>query len=371
MSRPLYVLLIAAPLAIVADWLQWPSAVVFGLAALGVIPLAGLIGTATEELSIHIGPKYGGLLNATFGNAAELIITTLAIRQGLLSLVKASITGSIIGNSLLVLGLSIFLGGIKHGRQSFDREEALHHITLMLLATAGLFLPALFAVNVPNHAVIEEVSLFTAGVLLLTYVAYIAYSVFLGEPPSDHENVTGKIQQQAAASDVAEHHTAAWSVRTSLIVLAVATGATVVVSELLVRTVEPVTHQFGWSEFFVGIIIVPLIGNAAEHFSALTFASKNRMDVTMAIAAGSSTQIALFVAPFLVFLSLLLGNPLDLVFTQMELLVLGLTTAIFAFVALDGRSNWLEGVQLLALYLIVGVVFFFLPTVNGGGAVGH
>ncbi|MGE3913874.1 MAG: calcium/proton exchanger, partial [Chloroflexota bacterium] len=332
MSRPLYLLLIAAPAAIVADFLAWPSPLVFGLAALGVIPLAGLIGTATEELSVRIGPTYGGLLNATFGNAAELIITILAIRQGLLLLVKASITGSIIGNSLLVLGGALMYGGLKHGWQRFDRNEAQHHVTLMVLAISGLFLPAMLAISQPDHWIIEEVSLLVAAVLLVTYVAYLAFSLFAGAAPKDDG------ESPAAAPNEPVHHEASWSVRKAVIVLAAATGATVFVSELLVRTVEPVTHQLGWTEFFVGIIIIPLIGNAAEHFSALTFAGKNRVEVTMAIAAGSSSQIALFVAPVQIFLSLLMGHPMDLVFDRMELLVLGLTSAIFAFVAMDGRS---------------------------------
>jgi Ca2+:H+ antiporter len=359
-SRPLYLLLIAAPLAIVADLLHWPAPVVFGLSALGVVPLAGLIGTATEELAVRIGPKYGGLLNATFGNAAELIITILAIRQGLLLLVKASITGSIIGNSLLVLGGAVLYGGFKHGWQRFDEHEARHHVSLMVLAVSGLFLPAMFALSQPDHFVIEEVSLFVAGVLLVTYVAYLVFSLFSGQH--------GDAPDVEAPVSAAAPHEANWSVKRALIVLAAATGATVFVSELLVRTVEPVTHQLGWSEFFVGIIIVPLIGNAAEHFSAIVFAGKNRVDLTMAIAAGSSSQIALFVAPVLVFLSLLLGHPMDLVFDRMELLVLGLTTLIFAFVAIDGRSNWLEGAQLLALYVIIAVVFFFLPVGTGAAS---
>jgi Ca2+:H+ antiporter len=355
-ARPLYLLLIAAPLAVVADLLHWPAPVIFALSALGVVPLAGLIGKATEELAVRIGPKFGGLLNATFGNAAELIITILAIQAGLLSLVKASITGSIIGNSLLVLGAALLYGGLKHGIQDFDEEEARHHTTLMILAISGLFLPAMFATAESSTYIIEEVSLLVAGVMLLTYVLYLVFSLFGGEPAPRGE--------EGAADDA--HHEAAWSTRKAVIVLAAATIATVVVSELLVSTVEPMTAQLGWSEFFVGIIIVPLIGNAAEHFSALIFAGKNRVDVTMAIAAGSSSQIALFVAPVLVFLSLLIGHPMDLVFDRLELLVLGLTAAIFAFVAIDGRSNWLEGAQLLALYLIIGVVFFFLGGTHQG-----
>lgn len=367
MWRPLYLLLIAAPLAVVGDLLHWPSPIIFGLSALGVIPLAGLIGVATEELSARIGPKYGGLLNATFGNAAELIITILAIRQGLLLLVKASITGSIIGNSLLVLGLSVLYGGLKHGWQRFDENEARHHVTLMVLAVSGLFLPAMFATAQPDHWIVEEVSLLVAGILLLTYVAYLVFTLFGGQTGAVPDSAEAPVFGHAEAAE----HVPSWSVRKALIVLAVATGATVFVSELLVRTVEPVTRQLGWSEFFVGIIIVPLIGNAAEHFSAVVFAGKNRVDLTMAIAAGSSTQIALFVAPVLVFLSLALGQPMDLVFDRMELLVLGLTSIIFAFVAMDGRSNWLEGGQLLALYVIIAVVFFFLPVTAGTAAPAH
>jgi Ca2+:H+ antiporter len=359
------VLLIAAPLAVVADLLHLPAPVIFGLSALGVVPLAGLIGMATEELSARIGPKFGGLLNATFGNAAELIITVLAIQAGLLELVKASITGSIIGNSLLVLGASLFYGGVKHGIQDFDEEEARHHTTLMILAISGLFLPAVFATAESSTFIIEEVSLLVAGVMLVIYGAYLVFSLIGGERAPEVARA-----EDGSAADTphvdAAHHEATWSVRKAVIVLSAATVATVVVSELLVSTVEPMTLQLGWSELFVGIIIVPLIGNAAEHYSALVFAGKNRVDVTMAIAAGSSTQIALFVAPVLVFLSLVIGHPMDLVFDRLELLVLGLTTAIFAFVAIDGRSNWLEGAQLLALYLIIGVVFFFLGGVHQG-----
>jgi Ca2+:H+ antiporter len=364
-SRPIYLLLIAAPLAVVADFLHWPSPVIFGLSALGVIPLAGLIGQATEELSVRVGPKFGGFLNATFGNAAELIITILAIQAGLLDLVKASITGSIIGNSLLVLGASLLYGGIKHGVQDFDEEEARHHTTLMILAISGLFLPAMFATAESSAFIIEEVSLLVAGVLLVVYVLYLIFSL-TGSDKAVREAHAGEGTTPAASAAAEVHHEETWSLRKAVIVLAAATAATVVVSELLVSTVEPMTAQLGWSEFFVGIIIVPLIGNAAEHFSAVVFAGKNRVDVTMAIAAGSSSQIALFVAPVLVFLSLLLGNPMNLVFDQLELLVLGLTTAIFAFVAIDGRSNWLEGVQLLALYLIIGMVFFFITGTHAG-----
>ncbi|HYU17324.1 MAG TPA: calcium/proton exchanger [Chloroflexota bacterium] len=346
----LWLLLVAAPLALVADWLGLPHVLVFSLAALGVVPLAALIGRATEELAADIGPALGGLLNATFGNAAELIIAVLAIRHGLLALVKASITGSIVGNSLMVLGVAMLVGGVRHGSLRFARHEAGHHATLMALAVAGLFLPAVFARSVADQSLVGNVSLLVAGILLLTYVTYLAYSIFWDQPAVS----------PAAVKVAARHHSRRrrWI---AVGMLAAATAATVIVSEVLVRTVEPVTRDLGWSEFFVGVIIVPLIGNAAEHFSAVTMAAKNRIDVTMGIAAGSSTQIAVFVAPLLVFISLLLGHPLDLVFHQMELLALGLTTAIFALIAMDGRSNWLEGTQLLALYLMIACAFFFLP----------
>ena len=217
----------------------------------------------------------------------------------------------------------------------------------MVLAISGLFLPAMFAAAQPDHWVVEEVSLLVAGVLLVTYVAYLVFSLFGGaEPAAD----AGRHRRCAAPPKVIT--SATWSVR-ALIVLAAATVPRSSSASCWSAPSSRSPHQLGWSEFFVGIIIVPLIGNAAEHFSAVVFAGKNRVDLTMAIAAGSSSQIALFVAPVLVFLSLLLGNPMDLVFDRMELLVLGLTTAIFAFVALDGRSNWLEGAQLLALYLII------------------
>jgi Ca2+:H+ antiporter len=353
---------------VAAEWLHWPPPVIFGLSALGVVPLAGLIGQATEELSVRIGPKFGGLLNATFGNAAELIITVIAIQAGLLGLVKASITGSIIGNSLLVLGASVLYGGLKHGVQDFDEVEARHHTTLMILAISGLFLPAMFATAESSAFIIEEVSLLVAGVLLVVYVLYLVFSLVGGEPPPRTADVEDAGEAPMLARKQEVHHEATWSIRKAVIVLAAATIATVFMSEMLVSTVEPMTAQLGWSEFFVGIIIVPLIGNAAEHFSAVVFAGKNRVDVTMAIAAGSSTQIALFVAPVLVFVSLLLGHPMDLVFVPLELLVLGLTAMIFAFVAIDGRSNWLEGAQLLALYLIIAVVFFFLGGIHAGAA---
>lgn len=355
MPRWQIALLALVPVAIVVRVLGGPPTVIFGLSALGLVPLAALIGRATEELAHHLGPRFGGLLNATFGNAAELIITLFAIQRGLLTLVKASITGSIIGNTLLILGLSLLAGGLRHGRQRFDPREASVNAAMMLLALGGLYLPATFAATAGAGADVEPLSLMVAGVMLLTYGAYIVQSVFQKQPA---EPVAAVAVPAAAAP-------AGWSARKGLIVLAASTAGTAVVSEMLVGAVEPVTAQLGWSEFFVGVIIVPLVGNAAEHFSAVQFAWRNRLDVSMAIAAGSSTQVALLVGPLLVFLSLLMGNPMDLVFVPLELAILGLSAAVFAYISLDGESNWLEGFQLLGLYTIAAVVMFFVPTMAG------
>lgn len=355
MPRWFFAPVVLVPLAVVAEVLHWPAVFVFGLSALALIPLAGAIGEATEMLAHHLGPRYGGLLNATFGNAAELIITILALREGLLTLVKASITGSIIGNTLLVLGLAVAAGGWRNGLMRFDPRETSRHSANMILAMAGLYLPAVFAFTVSDWFVIEEVSVLVAVVLLLTYLAYLWVSLRESEAVATSNNTVAN--HATPVSQAREG--AVWSTRLSLIVLGVATAGAAVSSEILVGSVSAVTHQLGWTEFFVGVILVPIIGNAAEHFSAVRFAWRGQVDASLAIAAGSSTQIALFVAPLLVFLSIPLGNPMNLLFAPLELAILGLTAAIFAYISVDGEVHWLEGVQLLAVYLIAAVSFFF------------
>ena len=360
MMRWQYVMLGFVPLAVGSRLLNAPPLATFLLAAIALVPLAGLIGRATEELAHHLGPRYGGLLNATFGNAAELIITTFAIREGLLTLVKASITGSIIGNTLLVLGGSLLAGGLRNGIQRYDARAASLNSAMMLLALAELFLPATVALTVHEAPLLEEVSLLVAGILLLTYVAYLVFTFQRGQGKPDEAQM-GPIVEATAPEEGP-----VWSRQRAITVLALATVGAAVVSEALVAVIEPVTEQLGWSEFFVGVIVVALIGNAAEHFSAVQFAWRNHPDVTLAITADSSTQVALFVAPLLVFLSIPLGHPMNLVFEPLELAILGLTTAVFAYICLDGESNWLEGVQLLALYLMAAAAFFFLPVAGGG-----
>ncbi|MDO8690698.1 MAG: calcium/proton exchanger, partial [Dehalococcoidia bacterium] len=324
MPRWLNYMLIFGVAAVAARLLALPDLLVFGLSAAGLIPMAGLIGRATEELAFHFGPRHGGLLNATFGNAAELIITVFAIQHGLLTLVKASITGSIIGNLLLVLGLSLFLGGRKHGIQKFSPQYTSINGAMMVLAMAGLYLPAIFATTTSQPLIVEELSLLIAGVLLLTYVAYLIYTVIEGQPevqPALAVSPFGaEMPEHASQAETTAHRgrkssereKAEWSVVKALAVLAAATAGTAIMSDILVEAVKPVTVQLGWSEFFIGVIIVPIVGNAAEHFSAVQMAMRDRLEVSMAIVAGSSTQIAMLVAPVLIFLSLALGHSMDL-----------------------------------------------------------
>ncbi len=349
----IYYLLIGFPAAILGSLLGWSALLNFTLACVGLIPLAELIGEATEALAVVTGPKIGGLLNATLGNAAELIITITAIRAGLFELVKASITGSIIGNLLLVMGASVLLGGLKNGKQLFNREQAATNATLLVLSIVALSVPSLFNHTPGGEALgarpVEYISLGVAGVMIILYALGLFYSLRVTdtESPLTHSD-------QASAPH--------WSPRTSMIVLAAATAAVVWLSEILVHSVDGVTASLGLSEFFLGIILIPIIGNVAEHLVAVEVALKNNMALSLEIALGSSLQIALFVAPVLVFVSLAFGQPLNLVFNQFELLAMIAAVLVAALVASDGQTNWLEGAQLLGVYLILGVAFFFLPT---------
>ncbi len=353
----------------IASFVGAPPLLIFALSALGLIPLAGLIGRSTEDIAHFIGPKWGGLLNATFGNAAELIIAGVALRAGLINLVKASITGSIIGNILLVLGTGLIFGGLRHGVQRFDTREAGRNSTMMLLAIFGLILPATFNLADPNAVRVEEVSLVVAIVLLIIYFAYIAYSFTAKE--------TDPIEQElhvAEPDEPGDEHTP-WSRRTAMLVLAGATVGTVLLSETLVGEVEAVIREFGVSEFFLGAIVVPIVGNVAEHFSGITLAGKNKMDIALGIAAGSSTQVALLVAPLLVLLSLVIGpepfnleKGMSLVFLPMEIVAVSAAGFLFNYISRDGETNWLEGLQLVSLYIILAAMFFLIqiPEVGGG-----
>lgn len=351
-DHPLYILLLAFPFAVMAEAFGWGAGWVFALSAAGVVPLAGLIGEATENLASHTGPKVGGLINASLGNAAELIITLFAIQRGLLDLVKASITGSIIGNLLFVLGLSIVVGGAKNGIQKFDRRHTVNYTILLGIALVGLVTPSLFSHSTTSGLTqkVEVLSLSVAGVMILLYALGTLFSL----KASAKEGI-------GTPSEKIGEEKPAWSVSKSLIVLAAVTAGVVWLSELLVGSVEEVVAGSGISEFFLGIILVPIIGNIAEHLVAVKMAFKNKMELSMEIAISSSLQIALFVAPVLVFISLLMGNPLTLVFNQFELAALGAAVVICYSVSADGESNWLEGAALLAVYLIFGLAFFIFP----------
>ncbi|WP_236690009.1 calcium/proton exchanger [Thermanaerothrix daxensis] len=350
-KNPLRWLLVAIPLVIWAEIQGWGNYWIFGLSALGLIPLAGLLGEATEALASHTGPRVGGLLNATLGNAAELIITLVAIRSGLLELVKASITGSILGNLLFVMGLALLVGGLRHGVQTFDRRQASNYAILLLMAVVALLIPSLFShlIGPETSLEVEWLSLGVAGVMMVLYMAGLIYSLRSPTTPM----VVGDVHLKETAPQ--------WGVRTAVGILVVATLGVVGLSELLVSVVEAVVESLGVSEFFIGIILIPVIGNVAEHLVAVNVAARNRMDLSLEIAVSSSLQIALFVAPLLVFISLMMGNPLTLIFNPFELIALAAAILIAALVAMDGESNWLEGATLLAVYLILGLAFFLLP----------
>jgi Ca2+:H+ antiporter len=343
----------------------------FVVCCVGLVPLAGYLGEATEELSIHTGPKVGGLLNATLGNAAELIISIVALSQGKIELVKASITGSILGNLLLILGLALLLGGLRHGRQRFDRQAAGVSASMMTLAVIGLVIPTLFEVlreiqtgqldvfnTQINDPALNSLSLGVAGVLILLYVLSLIYQ--FRQPEGRLGGPTG-VQDR---TDEEAQHKAKWSVPLAIGVLAAATLGIVFLSEFLVGAVEPFAEAIGLSEFFIGIIVIPIVGNVAEHIVAVQMAIKNKMDLAFTIAMGSSMQVALLVGPLLVFVSLLFGPEMTLFFSILEVSALTLSVLLATIISVDGESNWLEGAQLLAVYVITAMGFYF---VTAGG----
>ena len=370
----LNLLLAFVPIAVVVELLHLPRLWLFGVSALGIIPLAGLIGEATEQLAHRTSAALGGLLNATFGNATELIIALIALRAGLTEVVKASISGSIIGNILLVLGAGFLFGGWKRTRQYFDQTHASASAAMLLLAVVALVMPAVFDLAVygnlsENTTVVQSLSLLVAIVLILNYLASLVFSLrtrrslfSVDRPPLPHEvedSVAGSADTDAGAEP--EEDGPRLGLKSALVLLGTATVLTAVMSELLVQGISEATAALGLTEFFVGVIVVAIVGNAAEHFSAVSMAMKNKMDLAVAIATGSSTQIALFVAPVLVIASFLLGAPMSLVFNPFEIVGIAMSVLILAVVSLDGESNWFEGLQLIAVYLMLAIVFYFVP----------
>jgi len=351
----LLLMLVFIPVALVLEYLVHASALwVFLASSAAIIPLAALMGRATEQLAERLGEGVGGLLNATFGNAAELIIAIVALRAGLVDLVKASITGSIIGNLLLVFGASALYGGVKFQRQQFNRTAAGLSATLLVLSATALFIPAIFHLIVPPTAGLAErtLSVEISVVLIVTYVLSLYFSLrthrhlYVGHAGEDRDELTPTASPWKALG-----------------LLVASTAGVALMSEMLVGAVEETAAVFGMNEVFVGVILVALIGNAAEHSSAIMMAGKNKMDTAITIAVGSSIQVALFVAPVLVFLSYLIApEPMDLRFTTLEVVAVGISVWIMSMIAQDGESHWMEGVQLLAVYVILGLAFYWLPT---------
>lgn len=339
-------LLVFVPAAVVLELAHAAPLAIFVASALAILPLAGMIGHATEELAARTGPQVGGLLNATFGNVTELIIACFLLLEGKNDIVKASITGSIIGNVLLVLGLSFLVGGWSREQQTFNRASAGLHSASLVIAVVALLMPALFALTPEATSFrTEAVSVGVSVVLLSVYGLGLVFAFVT------HRNLF---------RSSFEHGQPRWSARRATGLLAGATVLVALMSEFLVAALEPTVQQLGISELFVGLIVVPLVGNAAEHSSAIFLAAKDKMDVSIEIAIGSSTQIALFVAPLLVLVSLAVGQPMDFIFSGFEIAAVAFSSAILGFIALDGRSNWLEGAQLLGAYVIMAVSFFFL-----------
>jgi Ca2+:H+ antiporter len=361
-------LLVFVPVAIGLRYVPgWENqTALFIVSALAIIPIAGWMGHATEQLAHRMGEGVGGLLNASFGNAAELIIALMALRAGHIEVVKASITGSIIGNLLLVLGVSIFAGGLRFKSQRFNKTAARSGCTALILAAAALVIPSVFHVTAAQHPggwtplAEQRLSLAIAVVLVCTYGAMLVFSLvthkqlFIG---GDHAAEGAKAKDEEA-------HETPWPIGKAVGVLLGATVMVAWVSEFLVGAVEAAQHSLGVTETFVGVIIVAIVGNAAEHSTAVTMAMKNKMDLAIGIAVGSSLQIALFVAPVLVFASYLFPHQLNLEFTIPEIVAVVMAAFVTDQIAGDGESNWLEGVQLLALYIILGVLFYFLPGTN-------
>jgi Ca2+:H+ antiporter len=353
-----YLLAPLIPIAVALDLAGSAAGLVFAAAALGIVPTAALMGRATEELAARSGPGIGGLLNVTFGNAPELIIALFALGQGLHEVVKASIVGSIIGNILLVLGAAMLAGGIGRERQTFSRTGASVQTSMLLLAAAALLMPAIFvlvegkglpqpgAEIVDYGSTVEHLSLAVAAVLIVTYGIGLVFSL--------------RTHRDLFNPEYGDEDSWGWSVRTSVIVLAIAGVLVGVMSEVLVSSISEASKAVGLSEFFIGVIVVAIVGNAAEHWVAVLVALKNKMDLSVNIAIGSSAQVALFVAPVLVLASFFIGpHPLALVFNGFELGAILIAILIANYVTQDGESTWFEGVQLLAVYLVFGIAFYY------------
>jgi len=349
MEKIFKILLVFVLITFIAKFYNVAPIIVFILSALAIIPLAKFIGEATEELTVYTGPALGGFLNATFGNATELIIGIFALQAGLIEVVKASITGSILGNLLLVLGSAIFFGGMKRQKQTFNATAAKASGSTLLLAVTALVIPAIFlqtSTISSTGGVVEKLSIAVAIVMIGAYLASLFFSLYT------HKHLY--------TEDVGKYE-ARWSIKKSVFILLISTIAVAFMSEILVGSIEPIVASLGWTELFIGVIFVAIIGNAAEHTSAITMAIKGKMDLALQISIGSATQIVMFVAPALVLISLLFPENMSLVFNTFELVAIIFSVFVVNSVIEDGESNWFEGAQLIMAYIIMAVAFFFHP----------
>ena len=372
-SSLIYLLLIFTPIAIALEFINTDHIVIFVVASVALIPLAKLIGDSTEHLSVHYGPTLGSLLNVTFGNAAEIIIAIVAINAGLIDLVKASITGAILGNILLIFGLSILAGGIRYKEQYFSQENVGLQSSMLFLAIIGLAIPTILVntlnadsanTNIQNQLNIQILSDILAFLLLAIYIAGIIFTffthkhLFLTQSHFDHkkdQKEEGRVKEEGHSSS-----TTSWSKRKSFLFLGLSMAGVIAISEILVGSVEVTAKQFGFGELFVGAIIIGIVGNAAEHSSAIVLARKGKIELSIGIAAGSGTQIALFVVPILVIAGILMNQPFSLVFTLFELVTIFLAAIILNLISRDGKSNWFEGILLTFVYVIIAIGFFFI-----------
>jgi Ca2+:H+ antiporter len=352
MANKIFMILtfIGVPLSVIGSLMHWPSTLLFGIYCLTIIALASYMGRATESLAVVAGPRIGGLLNATFGNAVELIISIFALKAGLVGVVLASLTGSVLGNLLLVAGLSFFIGGLKFKRQKFNVFDARHNSGLLMFAVIVAFvIPEIFSMDM-NEVKTINLSIGISVILIALYLAALFFKLV------SHRGVYQSEQEGEG------HHEEEpeWSKGKALAILFAATIAVAYVSENLVHTFEVVAESFGWSELFIGVIIVAIVGNAAEHASAIIMAYKNKMDIAVEIAVGSTLQIAMFVAPVLVLISLFFPVSMPLVFTVPELVSMASAVLLMIIISNDGESNWFEGLTLLAAYAIMGIGFYLL-----------
>lgn len=366
--RWMYFMLILVPITIIMHFMHAPAIWMFPLACLAILPLAGVMGHSTEELAKYRGEAVGGFLNATFGNAAELIIAIVAVMNGELEIVRASIIGSVIGNILLVLGLSLLLGGLRFRNQTYNREIAETNTTMMTLAVIALLVPAFFVKSVPGLKMedmrVEQMTLYIAVLLIALYIGNVVFSLwthkdlFQGGEHSEHEKPHMK---QSVA----------------IMLLVASTIGIAIESEFLIHSMDPFIEKFHLSKLFVGVILIPIVGNAAEHSTAVVMAIKNKMNISINIAVSSGTQIAMFVAPVIILLSFATKKHMSIIFTDVELVSIALSVLIAGQVTRDGRSNWLEGALLLVVYAIIGIAYFLIPTGQvlglppGGGGGGH